>query len=247
MVRNDDDWQNWDFLKLCDALGSWIRRNPVESSEDHRDETPQSRRGQIARRSYATQQTRACVYSEDPTHRALECHRVTSFDERKNILATKKLCFNCTGPKHRAIECKSKISCRHCAKKHHTSICDRQQAREPGMTASQVGNSAVIHPVVIVKVAGYKFRALLESGASHSYASSTFVNLTKAEPKASGVRQIAMLVGVATRVMQEYKGSMQSVTDEFSLDVNVTKVDKRELLSFRKTPSIRKSWPSIPI
>ena len=99
------------------------------------------------------------------------------------------------------------------------------------MTTSQVGNSAVIHPVVIVKVAGYKFRALLNSGASHSYASSTFVNLTKTEPKASGVRQIGALVGVATRVMQEYKVSMQSVTDEFSLDVNVTKVDKQELLS----------------
>lgn len=81
------------------------------------------------------------------------------------------------------------------------------------MTASQVGNSAVIHPVVIVKVARYKFRALLNGSASHSYTSSTFVNLTKAEPKASGVHQIAMLVGMATRVMQEYKVLMQSVTD----------------------------------
>ena len=231
LVRIDDDWQNWDFVKLCDALASWIRRNPVESSEDHREETLHSKRDQIARRRFTTQQTRACVYCDDPTHRGLECHRVTSFDERRNILATKKLCFNCTGPKHPAIECNSKISCRHCAEKHHTSICDRQQAREPGMTTSQVGNSAVLHPVVIVKVAGYKFRALLDSGASHSYASSTFLNLTKAERKASGVRQIATLVGVATRIMQEYKVSMQSVTDEFSLDVNVTKVDKRELLS----------------
>ena len=38
-IRRDlipnDNWQNWDFVKLCDALGSWIRRNPVESSEDH--------------------------------------------------------------------------------------------------------------------------------------------------------------------------------------------------------------------
>ena len=147
------------------------------------------------------------------------------------ILAKKKLCFNCTGPNHRAIECKSKSCCYHCAKKHHTPICYRQQACEPGMTTSQVGNSTVIHPIVIVKVAGYKFRALLDSGASHSYAWSTFVNLTKAEPKASGIRQIAMLVSVAVRVMQEYKVLMQSVTDKFSLDVNVTKVDKRELLS----------------
>jgi len=107
LVRNDNDWQNWDFVKLCDALGSWIRRNPVESSEDHREETPQSKRDQIARKSYATQQTHACVYCKDPMHRGLKCHRVTSFDERKNILVTKKLYFNCTGPKHRAIESNS--------------------------------------------------------------------------------------------------------------------------------------------
>ena len=25
LVRNDDDGQNWDFIKLCDVLGSWIR------------------------------------------------------------------------------------------------------------------------------------------------------------------------------------------------------------------------------
>lgn len=122
LVRNDDDWQNWDFVKLCDALGSWIRRNLVEASKDRRDERVQSKRDEIARRSCATQQTRACVYCEDPTRRGLECHRVTSFDELKNILATKKLCFNCTGPKHRAIECNSKISCRHCAKKHHINL-----------------------------------------------------------------------------------------------------------------------------
>ena len=25
LVRNDDHWQSWDFLKLCDALKSWTR------------------------------------------------------------------------------------------------------------------------------------------------------------------------------------------------------------------------------
>ena len=35
LVRNVNDWQNWDFIKFCDVLGSWIRRNPVESCEDH--------------------------------------------------------------------------------------------------------------------------------------------------------------------------------------------------------------------
>ena len=56
------------------------------------------------------------------------------------------------------------------------------------MTTSHVENSAVIHPVVVAKVTGYKFRALLDSGVTYSYASSTLVTLTKAELKASGDR-----------------------------------------------------------
>ena len=36
--------------------------------------------------------------------------------------------------------------------RHHTSLCDRVQAREPGMTANNIGNTAVIRPVVVVKI-----------------------------------------------------------------------------------------------
>ena len=98
------------------------------------------------------------------------------------------------------------------------------------MTANHVGESAVIHPVVVVQVAGYKFRALLDSGASHSYCSSTFANLVKAQPKSSGLCQIAMLMGVTTKTMQEFNVKMSAVTGSFQLDVSVTKIEKRELL-----------------
>ena len=32
LVRDDENWQSWDFLQLCAALKSWARRNPVESN-----------------------------------------------------------------------------------------------------------------------------------------------------------------------------------------------------------------------
>ena len=67
------------------------------------------------------------------------------------------------------------------------------------MTASQIGKSAVIHPVVVVIVNGNKFRALLDSGASHSYVSSTFVGLVNIQSRSSSLRQIAMLMGVTPR------------------------------------------------
>ena len=94
--------------------------------------------------------------------------------------------------------CKSQTSCHTCKGKYHTSIFEKQQmlppAREPGMIANHVGESAVIHPVVVVRVKGYNFRAHLDSCASHSYCSSTFVKLVKTRPKAAGLRQIAMLM-----------------------------------------------------
>ena len=31
LVRTDDTWESWDFVKLCEALRLWIRQNPVDS------------------------------------------------------------------------------------------------------------------------------------------------------------------------------------------------------------------------
>ena len=104
LVRNDGDWQTWDFLKLCDALKSWTRRNPVFSDESKSDRSPS--------RSYNTRQqdtkTRACVYCDGTSHKSSECQRVASFEERKKFMADKKLCFNCACPKHRVVSVQAK-------------------------------------------------------------------------------------------------------------------------------------------
>ena len=48
-----------------------------------------------------------------------ECTAVKTSDERKQILAKKKLCFNCAGARHQASKCQSKRGC---------AICGRRQA-----------------------------------------------------------------------------------------------------------------------
>ncbi len=87
----------------------------------------------------------------------------------------------------RAADCKSKGKYQICQGKHHLYVI-RIAAREPGMTANHIGQSAVIHPVVVVRINGCKFRALLDSGASHSYASSTGIKLSGAKVKSVGLR-----------------------------------------------------------
>ena len=111
------------------------------------------------------------------------------------------------------------------------SICDKSPPpREPGMTANFVEASTVVHPVVVVRMNGYKFPALLDSGASHSYALSTAIKLIGARCKSVGVRQIVMLTGETTRKMQVYDASVESLNKDFVLDVSLTKIEKNGLL-----------------
>ncbi len=55
----------------------------------------------------------------------------------------------------------------------------------------------------MVDVNGRKFLALLDSGASQSYVSSTLIDLIGARVR-SGTGRVATLLGVATTKLQEY-------------------------------------------
>ena len=114
-----------------------------------------------------------------------------------------------------------------CRKRHHTSLC--VESSEPSLTANVVGSS-VVHPVVIVEVGGQKFRALLDSGASHSYVSSTLIEHTRARAVKSGTRRVATLLGVTTTKLLEYDLRFRSVKRDFELNARVTQINKRELL-----------------
>ena len=233
----DDKWGEWTFIKFLDVFGKWTINNPLPAESKSQRERRERRERMHAMNSSIGdgQPPRVCCYCESKSHKALSCDKVRDVGERKKILAAKRLCFNCTGSKHRAADCKSTTVCRNCKRKHHTSLCDQnsdqENKREPGMTASQVGKSTVIHPVVVVRVNGYKFRALLDSGASHSYVSSTFISLVNAQPSSSSLRQIAMLMGVVTKKMKSYGVVVHSVDGDFQLDVKVTEIEKRDLLT----------------
>ena len=68
--------------------------------------------------------------------------------------------------KHRAGECCSKRTCKG---KHYSSLCKQSNTM---MVATE---RSVICPVVVVKVNNITCRALLDTGAGSSYASSSFM------------------------------------------------------------------------
>ena len=44
LVRTDDSWESWDFVKLCEALRLWTRRNPIDSISSEKPDPVSHRR-----------------------------------------------------------------------------------------------------------------------------------------------------------------------------------------------------------
>ena len=129
----DGNWRDWTFKEFLETLKKWTINNPLQGGRKQKA---------FFNREERMHASRGCVYCTSTEHRAVNCTKVTDVSQRKSILASKRLCFNCTGP-HRAALCKSQTSCHTCKGKHHTSICEKPQmlppAREPGMTENHVG------------------------------------------------------------------------------------------------------------
>ena len=81
-----------------------------------------------------------------------------------------------------------------------------------------------------VDVNDQKFHALLDSGASQSYVSSTLIDLIGARVVRSATRRVATLLGVTATKLQEYDLCLRTVKGNFVLNTRVTRIDKRELL-----------------
>ena len=163
LVRTDDDWQDWKFPQLVEALEKWTSRNPKPHSDDNRNHPYKH-----PNKAYQTKQQKLeCVYCGKPEHKSADCQTVKTTSERRKILSEKKLCFNCTGSKHRASDCHSTKTCLVCKSKHHTSICDKNPntTSEPLLTTTE---NNVIYPVAIVKINGIKCHALLNTGSGRN-------------------------------------------------------------------------------
>ena len=135
----------------------WTERNPVEFelNEKPPDWTKQPfQRDRSFQAPHKDKQVQGCVYCEKPDHKSANCKKVESVDERKWVLRSKHLCFNCTGTRHKAADCRCRVLYQVWQKRHHTSICDKHG--EQLTTATSAVKTAVIHPVVIVKVQGVK-------------------------------------------------------------------------------------------
>ena len=151
LVRSYGEWQLWDLDKLAEALRLWLRRNLVDHIGDEKKRKERERMFLTSR----SDKPPGCVYCESTGHKGIECTKVTTIADRRQILAKKRLCFNCALGSHRVSQC-------HSYKRHHTSICDKAETddtKKVVLTPNGVGEG--VFPVVLLKVDGVITRALI--------------------------------------------------------------------------------------
>ena len=99
----------------------------------------------------------------------------------------------------------------------------------PTLNLSEKGN--VIYPVIAVLINGIKCRALLDSGAESSYISSTIAHLLRKPPVRKETKWIEMMMNSATRNIEIYKATIQSLSRTFTMEVELSKVELKTLLT----------------
>ena len=154
---------------------------------------------------------------------------MSNIGERKRILSEKKLCFNCTAQQHRANQCNSKRTCTICKRKHHTSICDKQDESKTLLLAAS--DKMVVYPVVVVKVEGISCRALLDTGSGSSYVSAELLKHVRKKPIRKDTKTVDMMLNSTTRKIETYELKIENLGGSFELEIEASKDEKDKLLS----------------
>ena len=228
LVRDDVNWTNWEFPHLVEALRLWTERNPI--SDERKEHTVQRKFDRTLQTRQKQWKPKSCVYCDNEMHKPLNCQHVSSTEARKQVVARKRLCFNCLGIGHRATECTSKQNCTKCGSRHHSSICDKSQEVASTMMLT-TETQHVAYPVAVVKVNGIKCRALLDTGAGSSYASASLINRLGIPAARVENRKIEMMVHTAVRKIQVYNLKITNLEEDFEMCADISKVDKDVLLS----------------
>jgi hypothetical protein len=95
LVRTDDDWLNWKFPELIEALRIWTVRNPLKRDEGlDRSNQRWTNRSKNFQTRQQEHKSRSCVYCDDPSQRSWEKNSgvstVRALDTRRQIVGVKR-------------------------------------------------------------------------------------------------------------------------------------------------------------
>ena len=88
---------------------------------------------------------------------------------------------------------------------------------------------------MVVKIQGIKCRALLDTGASNSYMSSTLVDMINKEPMRQESKTIEMTFQSTTRTIKVYDVELTGLNSDLKAKVEMNRVERGVLLHTKPT------------
>ena len=191
---NYNEWEVADFLKALKGevdLREEQQSQPQQKAEGQQDpRKPRPGNRPTSANTLFAGQEKNCAFCMN-THQHENCSKVTNVQERKRLIGKYGRCFNCLRKGHRARDCKTKIICKRCDAKHHTSLCEAPVESSQGerVSSSQEVSSQCVHSSVggtgrvalqtaqaLVKGKGNtRVRALFDSASHKSFITSCVV------------------------------------------------------------------------
>ena len=90
--------------------------------------------------------------------------------------------------------------------------------------------SLVTYPVLVIEVEGVKCRALIDTGAGSSYASSKLINKVNKKPIRKETKRIETLMDSVVKKSEIYHFEIGDINQEFKIGIEINKLEKEVLL-----------------
>ena len=92
LVRKDDNWQDWEFPHLLEALQKWTTRNPPKPVDERPRKEKTFPSKPLKTKSYQVRhdsRRSPSLYCESSNHQCVNCDKVTTIHERRKQLNLK--------------------------------------------------------------------------------------------------------------------------------------------------------------
>ena len=124
LVTLENNWQEWGFLQLVEALRKWCETNSVslDGNPGRRDEG----RDPLLQAKQEGGKHKVCVFCKSEEHKSDDCDKIEGVVDKRRYLSDNKLALGM----HRAVpECRFTTTCQRCKGKHHSLIRDKLSNR----------------------------------------------------------------------------------------------------------------------
>ncbi|XP_040152349.1 uncharacterized protein LOC120894060 [Anopheles arabiensis] len=169
--------------------------------------------------------------SEDHTLRNCPVFIAKEVQQRRDVVASKRLCWNCLSSNHQVRACKSDYSCRTCRERHHTLLHHSPPYAPPATVtlSAQSNEDNVFLATANIQIKDdygntHEARALLDSGSMSNFIAEEF-----ARKLLTSRKRVNVAVSGIGNAVQQIKGSIvatvQSKTQPFATEMTFLVLD----------------------